>query len=95
MRNATRMISIALAGSILFAAGPIHVMILDGESGGTYHNWQLITPVLKKMLDETHVAATPGVDFDPVRGKHFIRFCYAGSHEDMHEAVARIARWLK
>jgi aspartate/methionine/tyrosine aminotransferase len=49
----------------------------------------------KKMLEETHVAATPGVDFDPVRGKHFIRFCYAGSREDMHEAVARIARWLK
>jgi aspartate/methionine/tyrosine aminotransferase len=49
----------------------------------------------KKMLEETHVAATPGVDFDPVRGKQFIRFCYAGSHEDMHEAVTRIARWLK
>jgi len=49
----------------------------------------------KKMLDETHVAATPGVDFDPVRGKQFIRLCYAGSRDDMHEAVARIARWLK
>ena len=49
----------------------------------------------KKMLDETHVAATPGVDFDPVRGKQFIRFCYAGSRDDMHEAVVRIARWLK
>jgi aspartate/methionine/tyrosine aminotransferase len=49
----------------------------------------------KKMLEETHVAATPGVDFDPVRGKQFIRFCYAGSHEDMHEAVMRIGRWLK
>jgi aspartate/methionine/tyrosine aminotransferase len=46
-------------------------------------------------LEETHVAATPGVDFDPVRGKQFIRFCYAGSHEDMHEAVTRIGRWLK
>jgi aspartate/methionine/tyrosine aminotransferase len=49
----------------------------------------------KKMLEEAHVAATPGVDFDPVRGKHFVRFCYAGSAADMHEAVERIARWLK
>jgi aspartate/methionine/tyrosine aminotransferase len=49
----------------------------------------------QKMLNETHVAATPGVDFDPVRGKQFIRFCYAGSRGDMHEAVTRIARWLK
>ena len=28
-------------------------MLLDGESGGPYHNWQLTTPVLKKQLDET------------------------------------------
>jgi type 1 glutamine amidotransferase len=35
------------------AASPIPVMILDGESGGSYHKWQLVTPVLKKELDET------------------------------------------
>ena len=33
----------------------------------------------KRLLQEAHVAATPGVDFDPVDGQHFIRFCYAGS----------------
>jgi aspartate/methionine/tyrosine aminotransferase len=48
----------------------------------------------KAMLEEAHVAATPGIDFDPVRGHHFIRFCYAGSAAEMHEAVDRIARWL-
>lgn len=49
----------------------------------------------KQMLEETHVAATPGIDFDPVRGKDFIRFCYAGSSAEMLEAVERIQRWLK
>ena len=44
----------------------------------------------KRMLEEAGVAATPGVDFDPVHGRHFLRLCYAGSREDMHEAVARI-----
>jgi aspartate/methionine/tyrosine aminotransferase len=48
----------------------------------------------KRMLQEIHVAATPGVDFDPVRGRNFIRFSYARSADDMREAVARIARWL-
>jgi aspartate/methionine/tyrosine aminotransferase len=48
----------------------------------------------KRMLEETHVAITPGIDFDPLRGKHFIRFCYAGSAAEMHEAVARIENWL-
>src|SRR5580658_1364444 len=37
----------------LRAAGPIQVMLLDGESGGPYHAWQVTTPVLKKELEET------------------------------------------
>jgi aspartate/methionine/tyrosine aminotransferase len=49
----------------------------------------------KRMLEQTGVAATPGDDFDPVRGKHYLRFCYAGSAADMREAVARIGKWLK
>jgi aspartate/methionine/tyrosine aminotransferase len=48
----------------------------------------------KQMLERAHVAATPGIDFDPVHGKSFIRFCYARSADDMREAVARITRWL-
>jgi hypothetical protein len=28
-------------------------MLLDGESGGPYHQWRLVTPVLQKQLEET------------------------------------------
>jgi type 1 glutamine amidotransferase len=35
------------------SAHPIKVMLLDGQSGGAYHNWRLTTPVLKKELEET------------------------------------------
>jgi aspartate/methionine/tyrosine aminotransferase len=49
----------------------------------------------KRMLNEANVAATPGIDFDPVNGRHFLRFCYAGSSAEIHEAVDRIGRWLK
>jgi aspartate/methionine/tyrosine aminotransferase len=48
----------------------------------------------KRMLNEAHVAATPGIDFDPIDGRHFVRFCYAGSAAEMHEAVERIGAWL-
>jgi aspartate/methionine/tyrosine aminotransferase len=48
-----------------------------------------------RMLEEAGVAATPGIDFDPVRGGHFVRLCYAGAQSDMREAVARIGAWLK
>ena len=47
-----------------------------------------------RMLEEAGVATTPGVDFDPVRGKHFLRLCYAGARSDMHDAVERIGNWL-
>ena len=49
----------------------------------------------KRMLQQSHVATTPGVDFDPFHGKNFIRFSYARSADDMREAVQRIARWLR
>ena len=48
-----------------------------------------------RMLEEAGVAATPGVDFDPLRGRNFLRLCYAGSRAEMHEAVERIGAWLK
>jgi aspartate/methionine/tyrosine aminotransferase len=49
----------------------------------------------KQMLEQAGVAATPGVDFDPLHGRHHLRFCYARSAADMHEAVDRIANWLR
>ena len=36
-----------------FGADPIRVMLLDGESGGPYHKWAIISPLLKKQLEET------------------------------------------
>ena len=47
-----------------------------------------------RMLEQAHVAATPGVDFDPVHGRAFVRFSYARSADEMREAVTRIAGWL-
>lgn len=44
--------AVFVAGT-LPAADPIRVMILDGESGGEYHKWKLITPLLKKQIEET------------------------------------------
>jgi len=46
------------------------------------------------MLEQAGVAATPGVDFDPLQGRKFLRLCYAGARDDMHEAVERIGNWL-
>src|SRR2546430_1521805 len=41
--------------SLARGAAPARVMILDGESAGPYPRWQVVTPVLKVMLAETHL----------------------------------------
>ncbi len=48
-----------------------------------------------RMLAETGVAITPGVDFDPERGHHFVRFSFAGPEADMAAAAGRLEDWLK
>ncbi|MBM3571074.1 MAG: aminotransferase class I/II-fold pyridoxal phosphate-dependent enzyme [Alphaproteobacteria bacterium] len=49
----------------------------------------------KRMLAETGVAATPGIDFDPNRGHTSMRFSFAGATADMIEAARRIRVWLR
>ena len=47
-----------------------------------------------RLLTDTGVATTPGVDFDPLRGHHTMRFSFAGATGDMDEAVRRLRGWL-
>ena len=43
-----------------------------------------------RILKETGVALTPGVDFDPARGHRFVRFSFAGSEDSMRVACDRL-----
>jgi type 1 glutamine amidotransferase len=43
-------------------------MLLDGESAGPYHDWQHVTPVLKKILDETGLFETTVATAPPATG---------------------------
>ncbi|MBB3310542.1 aspartate/methionine/tyrosine aminotransferase [Rhizobium sp. BK196] len=49
----------------------------------------------RRMLAEINVAATPGLDFDPVEGPRTLRMSYAGSEAEIAEAAERIGMWLK
>jgi len=49
----------------------------------------------KRMLEEAGVAVTTGLDFDRQRGHRTMRLSFAGSYEDMREAVARLGAWLR
>jgi hypothetical protein len=42
----------------------------------------------KAMLKDIGVAVTPGIDFDPERGRSYLRFSYAGPEPRMREAAS-------
>lgn len=45
------------------------------------------------MLAGCGVLASPGSDYDPNHGHHYIRFSYAGATHDIEEAVERMKNW--
>ena len=47
------MVAVVLASVSFRAAAPIRVMLLDGESGGPYHNWKLTSRALEQELNQT------------------------------------------
>ncbi|MEJ1994055.1 MAG: pyridoxal phosphate-dependent aminotransferase [Limibacillus sp.] len=47
-----------------------------------------------RLLNETGIAATPGIDFDPARGHRFVRLSFAGKYEEIEEACERLGEWL-
>ncbi len=49
----------------------------------------------QQMLNEIHVAITPGVDFDPARGSRTVRLSFAGSYETVEKAVERMRGWRR
>ena len=59
---------VLLPGVAALAAPHIHVLLLDGESGGTYHNWKAVTPILKAELDETGLFDTEVLTAPPAGG---------------------------
>ena len=49
----------------------------------------------RRMLAETGVACTPGMDFDPYQGSRTLRFSFAGSTAEMVEAARRLRAWRR
>ena len=48
----------------------------------------------QRLLNDTGVATAPGIDFDPVDGRHFIRLSFAVSTPQIADAIARLQPWF-
>ncbi len=49
----------------------------------------------RRILHEAHVAVTPGMDFDPMNGRRYLRFSYCASRADIEAGLERLARWMQ
>lgn len=47
-----------------------------------------------EILEHAGVAVTPGIDFDPVRGRQTLRFSYAGATDEIALGLERLAEWM-
>ena len=80
MKNVWAALLVLMMGCGIAMAAPVKVMILDGQSGGAYHDWKLTTKIMKRQLEEaglfevTVVTAPPGdgdfSNFRPDFGKY-------------------------
>lgn len=52
-------------------------------------NW-----LVEKLLNQAHVACTPGDDFGKYQGNHYIRFAYTRSIEHLSKGIARMEKVL-
>ena len=48
-----------------------------------------------RLLNEAGVAATPGLDFDPVRGHATMRFSFARTEAEISDGIDRLTRFIK
>ncbi|MFQ5425599.1 MAG: aminotransferase class I/II-fold pyridoxal phosphate-dependent enzyme [Gaiellales bacterium] len=69
---------------------------------GAFYVWARVDQIsdhsqtlCSEWLTDLGVAATPGIDFDPTHGHRYVRFSFAGSTEDMLEAMRRLATWYE
>ena len=74
----------------------------NAPADGAFYVWSDVSSLgldsqelCRRWLDELGVAATPGIDFDRVRGGDYVRFSYAGDADDLRAAMALLAGWVE
>ncbi|WP_457622113.1 aminotransferase class I/II-fold pyridoxal phosphate-dependent enzyme [Persephonella sp.] len=77
------------------------IFTIDVEPEGAFYIWANIEKYsdnsfefAKKLLEEIHVAVTPGVDFGKYRTEKYIRFAYTKDLDHLKEGIKRLRNYL-
>ena len=76
-------------GELAPADGAFYVYADVGHLTDDSYAWCL------RVLEETGVAMAPGIDFDTLRGREFVRLSFAGTSVEIEEGLDRLAKWLE
>ena len=88
--------------ALLLEALPRLGFTIPAVPGGAFYIYADIPPgetdstqLAHRLLADTGISVTPGVDFDRVDGGRFVRFGYAGATEEIVEAIRRLEAWRR
>ncbi|MEO7691677.1 MAG: aminotransferase class I/II-fold pyridoxal phosphate-dependent enzyme [Sphingomonas sp.] len=86
---------------LLLAALPALGLRKIAPPDGAFYIWANIAHLTQDSMDfcmrlliDTGVASAPGIDFDPIDGRRFMRFSFAVSTDRIEEALRRIGPWF-
>lgn len=95
----------ARARALILEAAPELEWGEAAPSDGAFYYYSDLGPQLERfddsvvyartLLEQADVALVPGVDFDPVNGRHSVRLSYAAGETAVEEALARIMRFQR
>lgn len=75
---------------------------IDAKPDGAFYIWANISKYsddsfafAKELLENIHIATTPGIDFGKNKGKEYLRFAYTRDIEHMKEGIQRLKNYLK
>ena len=91
-RNRTVLRDALIAGGISEISAPDGAFYLYAKVD---HLTDDAVALCRKILEETGVAITPGADFDPQRGHHFMRLSYCADETAVRTAANLLASWLR
>ena len=87
--------------ALLLEALPAMGLTRTGPADGAFYIYADVSGVTddslalsRRILDEAGVAVTPGLDFDPDDGGHWLRFSYAGPTDRIAEGARRLASFF-
>lgn len=75
---------------------------VDAKPQGAFYLWANVSKYTddsfafsKTLLEEIHIATTPGVDFGSNKTEQYLRFAYTRDIEHMKEGIKRLKEYLK